>query len=1024
MERKNHIKEVLAEEGGSGRIDNLRALVDRFLQARSSGQLHNSSEATIRTWIDDLLKIFGWDVHNTNQILTEHSLGRTERAKLRQIGSSNIRPDYTFVNGSVALAFLDAKSPAVNIQNDKDAAFQIRSYGWSIGAPFSIVTNFQQLAIYDCSIIPHVDEEANFAQVYFFTCDQFVANYEILKKFLLRTNLLAGDIKFAAPKGNALDERFSKILGDTRLELARSILRHNDVDNVNTLSFYVQTIIDRILFIRVCESRGLETDGLLRNFAESGFWENFKNCSYADFYDRYDGPMFRRILPLQSLSIGNDVFRSFIKNLYYPSPYRFDVIPLKTLSDIYDLFLSYHLIVINGDVTDELRTEFKKSNGAVTTPESIVQQVIKSTMQKTTMEKLCIQQILALKVADIACGSGAFLIGVYDYLSTLIEDKLASDTSDNSIGNIDFVEINGRKTLTIKGRKKIINSCIYGVDINPEAAEVAKLSLSLRLIDQYQPQDYDSVGLLGSQILKGVGVNIRCGNSLVGADFEGVFPEISENISELQATNAFDWEQSFPEVFEKGGFDYIVGNPPYVEVKNYSINLPYMALYIKRTYASCKNGKMDLAIPFIERGISILNENGRLGYIIQKRFFKTEYGKGIRKLLTSQNLLNGVLDYSETDLFQGYITYVAILVCDRNTQCNTNVWYLKSTDAKGQLIPAKTLTDTPWNFENAPLNALRIRLAEKLGTLNDICKIKVGIQTLWNDAYQLAVDKIENGLIYGHSKIDDSIIVEKEACRPLICNENFAPLTRRAYSTYVLFPYAVNDQRQIHELDFNEYENLYPKAAAYLNKHRELIWQSVEILPQKNRAYNTTHHWHLFTRANNHGATYPKICIPMTSQYPQASVLMDPEAYCDNANMFFGKIEPMDETSLYALAGIINSTIFNTLARSIANPQQGGYYKFNKQFLDPVPFPVHAFTNGNRDIKRIAKIAKQIESLNEQIKTSLGSPISGLMLALREKWSELDKICNKLYGITDASDKTLLYSNHRNDRNPYGQEGY
>lgn len=136
--------------------------------------------------------------------------------------------------------------------------------------------------------------------------------------------------------------------------------------------------------------------------------------------------------------------------------------------------------------------------------------------------------------------------------------------------------------MTLEGRKAIINQCIYGVDINPEAVEVSKLSLSLKLIDNYKPQDFEAVGIMGSQILQGIGNNIKCGNSLVGIDIETVCPSIAKNIKELQATNAFDWKTEFPEVFEKGGFDFVIGNPPYVEVKNYNVGLPSMAAYIKK----------------------------------------------------------------------------------------------------------------------------------------------------------------------------------------------------------------------------------------------------------------------------------------------------------------------------------------------------------------------------------------------------------------------------------------------------------
>ena len=998
-------------------IQNLQNLVNRFLEAKKDGCLEGASEATMRTWIDELLSVFGWNVQDTHQVLTERTLDKEERQKLKAIGSTNVRPDYTLVNGKVQLAFVDAKSLEVNIETSKEVAFQIRSYGWSIGAPFSIVTNFEQLAIYDCSYMPRVNDEASYARRFYATAEEFVDKFETLETFLSRCNVLAGNVKFVQQKGNALDENFSKMLGDARIAFAKSIIENNQIESVGVLSYYVQTIINRILFIRVCESRGLEVDGLLSRFAQGNFWEEFKNSSYGDFYNHYDGPMFKKIPSLQSLQIDNAVFESFLANLYYPSPYRFDVIPLKTLSDIYDLFLGYQLVVDGTSVTDELKSEFKKSNGAVTTPEALVNQVIECTIPFNTINSLTIEQIFNLKIIDIACGSGVFLVGVYDYLVKQIEKKLErkQDCDAELYADLEYPVLN------INGRRKLINNCIYGVDINPEAVEVSKMSLCLRLIDNYSPEDFGTVGLLGSQILKGIGANIRCGNTLVGTDIEQHYPTIADNLKELQETNAFHWESSFPAVFENGGFDFVVGNPPYVEVKNYNVGLPHMAAYIKRFYSSSKNGKIDLAIPFIEKGVNLLNANGRLGFIVQKRFFKTEYGKGIRELLTSRKLLNGVHDYEETDLFAGRLTYVAIVVCDNNSANNSQVWYCNSSSTNTMLLSADTLSGTPWNFENAQLNALRLRLTKKLGTLEDVCNVKVGVQVLWNDAFQIHVDKIENNLIYGHSVIDENIVIEKDACKPLLCNEHFAPLTKREYTTYALFPYDVTDEGEVTELSINDIKDRFPHAYNYLTKHKALITSKVQTLPEKNNSYNAAEYWHLFTRANNHGAVYKKLAIPMTAQYPQAAVITDGHVYCDNANMFFVQVPDMTEEKLYALSAIINSTIFCAFARSIANPQQGGYYKFNKQFLNPVPVPKEAFVECKPQIKKLAKIAKRIEETNEQIRTSIGGQTTGLENSLKALWSELDQICDKLYGLT-LEEKGIIYSTHRLDRNPYGQE--
>ena len=187
-----------------------------------------------------------------------------------------------------------------------------------------------------------------------------------------------------------------------------------------------------------------------------------------------------------------------------------------------------------------------------------------------------------------------------------------------------------------------------------------------------------------------------------------------------------------------------------------------------------------------------------------------------------------------------------------------------------------------------------------IGTLADVCNVKVGLQVLWNNAFQINCRFCADGLIYGHSTIDENICVELGACKPLICNEHFAPLTKRDYTTYALFPYEVSDNGDVTELSMSDMAATYPRATEYLNRHKNQILDAVESLPQKNGNYNMNDHWHLFTRANNHSAVYQKIVVPMTAQYPQAAVITDSHVYCDNANMFFIQVPNGTEDQLYA----------------------------------------------------------------------------------------------------------------------------
>ena len=247
-----------------------------------------------------------------------------------------------------------------------------------------------------------------------------------------------------------------------------------------------------------------------------------------------------------------------------------------------------------------------------------------------------------------------------------------------------------------------------------------------------------------------------------------------------------------------------------------------------------------------------------------------------------------------------------------------------------------------------------------------------------------------------------------------MCNEHFVPLSVRPKNTYVIFPYDVKDG-QVDGIKFSEFAERYPFAAAYLTRHRTRIESEVQTLPMRFPGMDKDENWHLFTRANNHNAIYQKLCIPMTTQEPQAAVIKDEDTYCDNANMFFVQIENITEERLYALAGVINSTPFAFFAKSIANPQQNGYYKFNKQFLDPVPFPVQAYDEMSEDMVQLAHIAHQIEQLHTRMASS-PSRASRYVAAVKSLWRDLDSICCKLYNITDE-ERIIVMSQSRKDRN-------
>lgn len=1009
----------------SQRKERLTKLVERYQNFKREGRLNLSSEETIRTWINELLSLFDWDVMDTSQILQEKVLSPEEKRRIEEIGSTSTRPDYTFKLGNQKLTFLDAKAVSVNIETNNASAFQIKSYGWSVMAPCAFLTNFEELAIYDCTYIPTQEQQANLGRTYL-KIDEYVDNFEILENHFLKTNIVNGNLdklysntlkNVSSIQKLSPDFVFAEQLSKFRLSLAKNIVERNIIlinGNTELLSYLTQVIINRIIFIRICEARRIEREGLLISFLENDFWASFKSSSYNEFFEHYDGPLFDRINDLQELEIDNDIFKELIDLLYYPSPYRFEVIPTKLLSDIYEIFLSKKLVIEDGEVSEKLKLEYIKTNGAISTPQFLVQDLLKRTILKEKLVEQGYEGLLNTKILDFACGSGIFLIETFDYLQDILVDYYTQNPSTDY--NAFFFQNSDITTLTIEGKRQLISNCIYGVDIDPEAVEVARMSLSLKVVDSSEYyENYQEIGIYGSQILNNIGNNIKCGNTLVSTDISEKYPQILSDQDQLFRTNAFNYNSvnGFSEIFDaKGGFDFIIGNPPYVEVKNYNAEYPIMHQYLKDEYQTTKNGKIDLAVAFMERAISILNNTGKLGLIVQRRFFKTDYGKKFREYITSEQLLSQVIEFESSKIFPNRITYIATLIIDKSKP--DNISFLKigseleeipstlrsietfeNNDSNFTVIPANALNQTPWNFEDADLLSIKTALLDQHGKFGNFAKVKVGVQVLWDRAYHIKVNSINNdGTLTGRTHLEENITLEIEACRSLMVNERFYPFCEDETTTYVIFPYDTSIEEN-NPIGFSEFCNRFPLAGQYLLRHKEEIIENVETC-------EGDENWHLFTRVQNHKAIYPKILLPMTANDTYATITQNPLNYCDNANMFFIEIPNKSERNLYAVAGIINSTLFSVLARSIALSQQNGYFKFNKQFIEPIPFPKDNFNSDDELVNEISALAQSIEKKQKQYKRASPRQKNTLINLLGTLWNTLDHKVYSMYDLTDA----------------------
>lgn len=992
-------------------------LIEEYKKSICNVDRNKISEETIRTWINEFLKIFGWDVKNINYVLQENSFKSSEiKTRLEQIGSKHNKPDYTIVNGENIKTFIDAKKLNVNIFNDKEVAFQIRSYGWSAKVPCAFVSNFEQLVIYDCSFVPNPSQSADIGTLKF-TMDEYVENFDKLYEFLNFENVISNHLnelyKTERIEGTkSLDSNFMNVLSDFRIKLAQSLYESNKNINLSNsqLNYYTQVILDRIIFIRICESKGIEKNEKLKEFLKEDFWKLFKNSCYMEFYNHYDGAMFDNTDDLmKKINIDNGIFNEFINKLYYPYPYKFDVMPIKVIANIYEEFLSKQLLIENDIVIEKIKSEYIKQNGAIPTPEYLVDKICKETIE--IKDKKCIDDILNVKILDPACGSGVFLVSCFELLSKKVEE-FAEDF---------VIEYKGIRNLTTEIRRKIITNCLYGIDYDEAAVEVTKMSLALKVIDFREQEQLEKLGAFGSKILRDIQKNIKLGNSLVGTD--NSFPV--EEIEKIKPLNIK--EITFKEIFEsKGGFDYIVGNPPYVETKYYKEALPLMHHYLSKKYQSFE-GKADLAVLFIERSMQLLNENGKLGYIVQKRWFKTKYGEKIRNIIESEKNLNKIIDFSSTNIFEGRTTYVAIIVLSKKK--NKSIEYIKIHDEPLKIktlfennikldkdyISYEMFNKNGWNMDNFELQAIKQKLVERYGTIKDIERIKIkdGIQALWKKIYHITDYEIDEDYIIGKNGFNETVKIEKSIVKPVIYNQEFYAFKKIKPSAFCIFPY--KGEKNKDKISLDEIKSKYPLAYKYLMDNEKRIKENVNCNVDNQ-------YWHTFTREHNHEMFLDnKIILPMTAKDTFATYITDFPVYMDNSNVWFITIDKATEKLMKAVTCIINSTIFSTLAKCGANPQRGGYYKFNKQFIEPVPLPINNLKN--RECDEFEKVYDKLIVLqNKYIEASSNQKIY-LYDALKKEWDRLDELSEKIYDLEYEDKKVLSMCQRSEDRIKILKEG-
>ena len=988
-------------------------------------------EAHVRqSLIDPLFESLGWDVRNTamtapqyREVIPEDSLDVEGHQKA---------PDYAFRVGTLPKFYAEAKKCGVNIGSDPAPAYQLRRYGWSAKVALSVLTDFEELGVYDCTKRPGPGDKASHARIQYFRFEEYPDRWRELWDVFSREAVWSGAFdQYAASKRkrgtSEVDVEFLKEIEGWRERLARNIALRNKGLASDDLNAAVQLTIDRVVFLRMAEDRGLEPyEQLLKLCERPDIYPHFMRdlCRRAD--QKYNSGLFHfqketgvsenpdRITP--KLAVDDKVFKPILESLYFAhgSPYHFGVMPVEILGTVYERFLGNVIRLSAGHHAKvELKPEVRKAGGVYYTPAYIVEYIVKHTVGRQI--KGCSPAQLAgkgrdrppgpsskgqaempalpFRVLDMACGSGSFLLGAYqcllDYcLKWYIEHK--PETRKKAV----YMDPrNGEWRLAIEEKKRILTAHIFGVDIDPQAVEVSKLSLLLKVLE-----GETDLSLLpfGDRALPNLADNIKCGNSLIGPDyFTG---KLIPDLDEMKRVNPFDWKQAFPDTMKAGGFDCVIGNPPYIRIQTMKEWAPLEVDAYKKLFRVAGTGNYDIYVVFVEQGLRLLNPGGELGFILPSKFFATDYGAVLRGIISEARSLRKVVDFGHAQVFDGATNYTCLLFLSRAAVSAGSYARLDSpsmlitADLEDTLFNGESITSAPWSFAgkqeksiaekinraSVPLGGLPSRIARGSSSGND------GVFMLIRQEGHLCTRK------------GQPVDIERTILRPPIYASDFGRYRFAPGSgELIIFPYDVSTS----EYDLKPETILkrdFPKTYNYLHDRKK------ELVGRKQFKA-----WYGFSAPRNlevHDSAH--FFVPLLAN--KGSYCRLPERqqkFCLMASGGFSiTVSPSCGLSPNYVLGLLNSKLLFWRLRSISNRFRGGWVTCTKQYVETLPIrTVDFFRKPDKAAHdRIVMLVDSMLSFNQQLAGAQSAAQKAILQRQIDSTdAEIDRLVYDLYGLTE-----------------------
>jgi hypothetical protein len=930
--------------------EEIQRIINKYEKLKSEGKIKQyNEEATKQGFILPLFHALGWEVEDTEEVYPESKVSKG-------------RVDYSFKSGGITKFFLEAKKLSENLDDSRWSS-QAISYAWHKGVAWSVLCDFEGLKVFNAEY--KIDNPVLFDLTY----DKYLSNFEQLwllskESFLNKSIDLEAEKWKKKPKREKIDKALFEDLTKWRNSLLSSIRKSDSSITEEQADEAIQRIIDRLIFIRVCEDRELEDPRLLATAREDrGTTLKQLLQLFAYYKHKYNSKLFDEHLADQ-VKIDDNILVKIIDDLTGSKEafikYDFNAINADVLGIIYEQYLGYILKKVGKGVKATKGKAHRKEMGIYYTPTYIVDYIVKNTVKEYCKDKT-LEQISNIKILDPACGSGSFLIKAFDELVAIIKERIKRGEKTKL-----FDELTPDGELLLGQKIQIACRNIYGVDLDSKAVEIAQLSILLKLLEN-EGKDHK-----GGKLLPTI-LNIKCGNSLIDD------PAIAGD-------KAFKWEEQFDYVFKEGGFDVIVGNPPYIQMQKVK---PTEKHFIEKAFPEVSESQNDLWYYFAYRSITLLKNLGRLGFITSRYFLEAAHAKKLRKIILGNTKIKQIVDFKGLNVFEGIGTHTTIFILEKdydpskrlrnkiNVSTTSAILDFVYSRISTHIVNQSDLTENIWELTTQKEASIIASLRKDSEKLGDICKLGTGIKTGYDNAFVVSKSNAESNKL------------EKGVLKPWIKNSQIKRYFIQPTNKLVIYTTKAINTKTI------------PNILQYLNKYKQ-------ILSDKNKTRGEDSKWWQLYRPREYLFDMPKEKIMCPYKAKSNSFAYDSTETCGSGDIYVIVPNKNAKFNIKYLLGILNSAPLNFYFSRVGK-KKGNLFEYYSEPLAEIP--IHILKDPETKLhEKIVQLVDSMLNFNKRLneigdkKTDERARIEA---EIKKTDAEIDALVYMLYDITEEEKKII-----------------